>query len=455
MVSSVQHDINTEVVILGGGFAGLATAYYLGRAGYDCVVVEKSSTLGGLASTFSIENTRLEKYYHHMFTTDQHLYSLINDLGLVDQFIKRKSTMALYSNGEFFKFNSPLDLLRCTAMNFFDRIRFGLATLVISKRPSSKALDKVTAISWLRSIYGKNITKLIWEPLLRSKFGKEVDHVSAAWIFERIAKRADSREKGGTREALIYPVGSYQILFDKIIEKIKLQNNQLLCNTTVEHLLFDNSGRVNGIHTSLGDIRARQVVATIPTPLLLNLFSGHQTNKIDDESRLLNDLCKNLRQIRYQASVVVILKCNRRLFPYYWINIADEEFPFSVIVAHTELVPSQDYGNKHIYYIGAYTSPNSSLYKTPDREVLSLLLPYLFKLNSSMEVKDIEQHYVFRSIEATPVFTTGFYELMPPIKSPIEGLYLCTNTQIYPYSRNLDSTLRLVRATVDAVVSAT
>jgi hypothetical protein len=72
-----------------------------------------------------------------------------------------------------------------------------------------------------------------------------------------------------------------------------------------------------------------------------------------------------------------------------------------------------------------------------------------------MEVKDIEQHYVFRSIEATPVFTTGFYELMPPIKSPIEGLYLCTNTQIYPYSRNLDSTLRLVRATVDAVVSAT
>ncbi|MPZ42442.1 MAG: FAD-dependent oxidoreductase [Betaproteobacteria bacterium] len=36
----LEHDIETDVAIVGGGFTGLTTAHYLARSGIDCVVLE-------------------------------------------------------------------------------------------------------------------------------------------------------------------------------------------------------------------------------------------------------------------------------------------------------------------------------------------------------------------------------------------------------------------------------
>lgn len=41
----------TDVIVVGGGLAGLATASYLARAGLDVMLFEKSSCLGGRAAT--------------------------------------------------------------------------------------------------------------------------------------------------------------------------------------------------------------------------------------------------------------------------------------------------------------------------------------------------------------------------------------------------------------------
>ena len=37
----------TKVIILGGGVAGLCCAYELGKAGYDCTILEARSRVGG------------------------------------------------------------------------------------------------------------------------------------------------------------------------------------------------------------------------------------------------------------------------------------------------------------------------------------------------------------------------------------------------------------------------
>ena len=41
-----------DVVVVGGGIAGLTSAAYLGRAGKNTLLVEKQEKLGGLVSTF-------------------------------------------------------------------------------------------------------------------------------------------------------------------------------------------------------------------------------------------------------------------------------------------------------------------------------------------------------------------------------------------------------------------
>ena len=56
--------------MIGAGFAGLAAAYGSpGRAVFRSVF-ERSGQLGGLAMTFPLAGTEIEKYYHHWFTSD-------------------------------------------------------------------------------------------------------------------------------------------------------------------------------------------------------------------------------------------------------------------------------------------------------------------------------------------------------------------------------------------------
>ncbi|MDF2707018.1 MAG: amino acid oxidase, partial [Nonomuraea muscovyensis] len=44
---SLRGRASAKVVILGGGVAGLTAAYELGKAGYDCTVLEARSRAGG------------------------------------------------------------------------------------------------------------------------------------------------------------------------------------------------------------------------------------------------------------------------------------------------------------------------------------------------------------------------------------------------------------------------
>ena len=67
--------------MIGAGFCGLAAAWELSRRGIRATVLEADATAGGLAGSFTVGGTRLEKFYHHWFTHDVHIMRLIEVLG--------------------------------------------------------------------------------------------------------------------------------------------------------------------------------------------------------------------------------------------------------------------------------------------------------------------------------------------------------------------------------------
>ena len=288
-----------HVMIIGAGFCGLAAAYELGTQGIRATVLERDAEIGGLASGFHVNGVRLEKFYHHWFTNDVHVMQLIEELGKRDQTLLQPTRTGMYYANNFLKLSTPLDLLRFSPLPFFDRIRHGLLSLRSRRVKEWRELESRTAVDWLRELGGKRVYLIIWEQLLRGKFGDVAEEVSAVWFWNKLKLRGGSRGKGG-EEPLAYYRGGFAALADAMAETICAQGGEIRTNVPVSQLQVD-SGRVSGVCTGAETIPADAVIATPALPIIADLVKPHMPEEYVDQ----------LRRIRYLANVCVVLELDR------------------------------------------------------------------------------------------------------------------------------------------------
>jgi protoporphyrinogen oxidase len=104
-------------------------------------IFEKDSDIGGLAGTFELEpGRRVEKFYHHWFTSDTAIIDFAKELGFGDKLKYVATNTGLYFANSIFRLASPKDLLSFTPIPFFDRIRTGLMSCMLEKFQAGKGL---------------------------------------------------------------------------------------------------------------------------------------------------------------------------------------------------------------------------------------------------------------------------------------------------------------------------
>ena len=73
-----------KIGIIGGGLTGLVAAHALSEQ-HEVDIFEKMPFFGGCLSSYPINDYWIERYYHHCFSTDTHLFALIDKLGLSEK----------------------------------------------------------------------------------------------------------------------------------------------------------------------------------------------------------------------------------------------------------------------------------------------------------------------------------------------------------------------------------
>ena len=63
--SPLQQDVRTDVLVIGGGLAGLLCAHKLTRAGVDCVLVEAGRLCGGVTKNTTAKLTVQHGLIYH------------------------------------------------------------------------------------------------------------------------------------------------------------------------------------------------------------------------------------------------------------------------------------------------------------------------------------------------------------------------------------------------------
>lgn len=427
-----------KIGVIGGGAAGLAAAFELLRQGHDVQVFERSGFLGGQASTFNVGGSRLEKGYHHLFTSDVDMAWIIRELGLESKLEWIPSKVGLFHKGRIWDFSTPKDLLKFNAISLIDRLRLGLVTLYLRRRRNWRALENVTAAKWLPRFVGKRAYEAIWEPLLRGKFGQHYNEIGMTWFWGKIALRLASRGRSFGGERLGYPIGSFGEVFDALGERIWEMGGEVHTEANVLSVTM-TGGTATGLEIKLAgeDPSIRRfdaVLSTTPSWVFASLAP-----------ELPSSYRELLTSTTYLAAVMMILELDRPLTTTYWLNIADSEVPFVAAIEHTNFVPPEHYGGSHLLYLANYLDKDNRMYHMNHDELLEHYLPSLKKLNPDFNASWIKSSHYHREEAAQPVNGTAYASRIPAHRTPIEGLYLANTTQIFPEDRGTNYSVRLGR----------
>ena len=292
---------------------------------------------------------------------------------------------------------------------------------------------------------GESAYKVIWEPLLRGKFGEFYDQISMTWIWGKMRLRVGSRKKGSTGELLGYPMKSFGEIIDSLALSITRQGGVIHTSATVTHVVESGDSVATldvKLHDSSGERRHYDaIIATIPSYIFTRLAPS-----------MPEPYQSKLDGIDYLSAVLMILVMDRPLTDKYWLNIADRTAPFVALIEHTNLIDRKLYGGKHILYISNYPTRGSELYMKSPEELMDLFVPHLKKINSEFDRSHIIEYHHHRVDGAQPIVGLDYERNIPEHRTPHKGLYLANTTQIYPEDRGTNYSVRMGRRVAKMVI---
>ncbi len=417
---------NSLIAVIGAGPMGLACARALLKAGHAVDLYESDDRIGGMSASFDFDGLEIERYYHFICKPDQPLFDLLEELGLSDHLRWRPTRMGFFYRGKLYPWGSPLHLLRFPHLGWLGKFRYALHVFYTKGRDDWRELDKIPALPWLRRWAGEQAYQLLWRDLFRLKFHGLEDQVSAAWIATRIKRVALSR-KNLFQEELGYLQGGSATLLDRLAQVIRQEGGRIFLSTPVQRLLTDNQ-QVTGLRVE-GETRAYSaVVSTIPLPYL---------------PRLVPDLPDSLREriagIRNIGVACVLLKLKQPLSENFWMNINDPRIELPGLIEYSNLNPL----SHALVYAPFYLPREHPKYQESSERLIAEVVNYLPWINPEFRPDWVLASRVSRYEFAQTVCPPGFFDLLPPMRTPIKGLVMADTGYYYPEDRSISESVRV------------
>jgi protoporphyrinogen oxidase len=415
--------------VIGAGPAGLKAAHTLLKAGLEVTLLESSPVLGGLASSFDVQGTRIERYYHFICRGDDHLVDTLRELGLQDRLHWRDSRMAYFVDGTLYPFLTPGELLRFRPLSLLDRLRAG-AAVKWAQRLREEDLAEERAVQWLRRIFGRAAYDVIWEPLMRFKFAEHAEEVSAAWIWARMVRLSRSRVSPW-REELGYLDGGSQVVLEGLGRDFAARGGRTVLGAPVEQIVLEG-GRTTGVRVGGETLPAEVVVSTITTSRFRQLARG-----------LDGEYVRRLERIPTIGIFCLFLRLSERVTPFFWVNTNDPRVPFAGMIEYTNLNPLPELGGDTILYVPQYLSADDPRYAQSDEQVLRRYTDALALIQPAFDRSWIRFSAVFRDRFAQPICLTDYRATTPSVQTPIPNLFLTDSCQLHPHDRTISGSFGL------------
>lgn len=311
----------TDVLIIGGGMAGLCSAYFLQNK--DCILLEQAPQLGGNSKGYVLNNKKTSIGAAYITIPDQNspIERMLKDLGLDQAGQIEKQTPVFLKQKYFHDFKQSLN---AADLIYFERLQQRFLDIYENEFPEiplsadsgnrSQTLkwDAISFLDWLKAEWNGPVPESIqefYQMYSWSSFAGSIDEISAAQFLNFITSE--------TQGVWAFPGGNAEIterLFNKIKDKVQIKTSAFVADVQKKGSIYSTQYILNSqLHT----IESNHVIFAAPKLLADKVLSEDFKTQIA--------ACE---KIEYRSYLVANVQLQKKIqLPGYDQFILDGEVP--------------------------------------------------------------------------------------------------------------------------------
>ncbi len=422
-----------NVIIIGGGPAGLTAAYELTKAGRHAVVLEKDEVLGGIARTVNHRGYRFDIGGHRFFTKVPAVEALWREVLAEGEFLRRQRLSRIYYRKKFFHY----PLRTWNALRGLGLVNSALIGLSYCRAQLFPRRPERTFEDWVTNRFGARLYRTFFKSYTEKVWGMPCHQISAEWAAQRIRglslvaalRNAFVPQSNHDRRAVIktlidafdYPRLGPGQMWETMAELISHRGSEVRCNAAVGAIHCD-SDRVEALTVNGALVAGTHFISSMPLRELIEKLTPTAPAEVREAAAGL----------RYRDFLTVALVLNKRdVFPDNWIYIHDPDVKLGRIQNFKNwspaMVPDPSQTCLGLEYFcfegdGLWTMPDAELIELGKRELAAIGLA---------QAGDVVDGAVVRMPKAYPVYDAHYTEHLAVVRR-----YLARFTNLQVVGRN-------------------
>ncbi len=423
-----------NVIVIGGGPAGLTAAYELTKFGQRPTVLEKGPIVGGLARTECYKGFHFDMGGHRFFTKSEAVKQVWREV-LLDDFLHRSRLSRIYYRKRFFYYPlKPLNAL--WGLGIFES--FLILCSYIKWRLFPYRQEE-TFEEWVTNRFGKRLFLTFFKTYTEKVWGIPCSELKAEWAAQRIKDLSlvsallnmifkPKKIIKTLIDAFEYPRLGPGMMWRAVTSHIERAGGSVRLNSDVVKI-HRQGLRIESVTVAHGAAAANGAAANgAGGPAVLAGSDFISSMPITEFIRKLDpppppDIVEAASQLSYRDFLTVCLIVNKpELFPDNWIYIHDPEVKVGRIQNFKNWSPDMlPDASKTSLGLEYFCSEGDELWSTPDHQLVALATRELERIGLG-KAADVEDGCVFRVPKSYPVYDSVYAQALAKVRAFVDSI---------------------------------
>lgn len=424
----------SEIIVLGGGLAGLSAAAALGGAGHRVTLLEARRFLGGRATSYEIGGAEtIDNCQHILLRCCVNLLDFYRRLGVAGDIAFHREFYFIEPGGRRSVLRAGWlprpahfaeSFLSLRFLNLAEKMAVMRGIQAIGRQHARHTdLDRITMLDWLHAArQPPRAIERFWRQVLVSAINEDLDHMAARHGFQvfqlGFLARRDSYEMGVPRVPLakLYRAEAWE----------RIGNVTIRTRTPAQRIVIEN-GAAAGVAVDGEVLRADHYICALP---------------FERVPAVAPELGLDLAAFEHSPITGIHL----------WFDRPVIDLPHATLLDRTiQWVFNKDRGRA----VQLVVSASRSLVEMPRAEVIDLAVRELAEFFPEAAAATLEKAHVVKELRATISARPGLEAQRPGARTAVRNLYLAGDWTKSGWPATMEGAVRSGYLAAEAVTGAT